>query len=476
MESPSTHREDTNLLQATSPPDEEHTGSTWASSMASLLVLQLLIFTPESMTMTLDVQFARAKFAAERNFTFPVGVNACALSNNSNTELREIQSQTAIFSTYENILLYFIPVITGLPLVILSDFTGRRPLMLLRCVGSCIMEGTFLFTAYSGVSVYYALFGSAVSGACGGFVFLHSIIMLYTTDIVPLRYREVALAGIYGMQYLVIGVAPLVIEFVLQKTSFTVVYLITTCISMASCLWMLPPYLVRESAPKKTIVKDVVRDSILGVRSLFSDTVTDGRRWRIVVLLGCYALVTLNIFGFQNTVNLYGLGEPFCWSPALVGIFAAVYQVPSSIACPIIVWLLGLCLSDYWAIYLSIIAGTAQILMTALATTNAVLIYGASLAGIFYCVSQPVYVALLTRLVDSNKHGALFSLYTLVYTITAACSLTIQSYAYAQAIKLGQATVVFYVMTLLGALVAIPTVVMHVLEPRGGFQQEPKTE
>ena len=45
-------------------------------------------------------------------------------------------------------------------------------------------------------------------------------------------------------------------------------------------------------------------------------------------------------------------------------------------------WLLGLCLSDYWAIYLSIISGTAQILMTALATTNAVLIYGGKRGGV----------------------------------------------------------------------------------------------
>ncbi|XP_038068941.1 solute carrier family 46 member 3-like isoform X2 [Patiria miniata] len=445
---------------------------TWVS-IALFLVLQILVFIADETVMaTLGVQFARSAFARQRNFTLPVGGNGCATSNVSQ-ELNEIQSETALFSTYQSFLTDLIPVLTGLPLVAASDFTGRRPILILRCLGPLIMALGFLVVSFFDLSVYYALIGCAVFGISGGFVLLHSVSMLYVTEIVSPKQRGVAITTIYGIQYTVVYVAPLILNSLLGALgSFTIVYLIVTCFALLALLWMLPPNIIRESVKKQPVHPvDLMKGITRSVRDLFVEA-TGGRRWRLIVILACYAVVSFNLHGFQNTVTLYGLGEPFCWTPTLVGVFAFIYGGPNAILAPIIVWFMELFVSDYWVIYLSILCGIAEYLLTAVAETNAMLIYGASFAGIFFGISQPVYIALLTRLVATKSHGALFSVHTLVFALTSASSLIVQSYVYSLAVRSGHAVVMFYVMMVLSGSVIIPTIVVHVAEPKEGFHPD----
>ncbi|XP_022083960.1 proton-coupled folate transporter-like [Acanthaster planci] len=468
---PTPSKEETPLLQ-----DGVNGRATWVS-VALFLVLQILIFIPgEAVMATLGVQFARSSFARERNFTLPVGSNACGTANTSR-ELTDIQKETALFSTYQSFLTDLIPVLTGLPLTAASDFTGRRPILLLRCLGPLVMAVGFLVVSFFELSAYYALIGCGVFGVSGGFVLLHSVSMLYVTDIVSPKQRGVALAAIYGIEYAVVYLAPLGLNMLLDAlSSFKIVYLIITCFAVMALLWMLPPGIIRESVKKQPVdCRGLTEGIVQGVRDLFVNA-TGGRRWRLVVILACYAVVSFNLHGFQNTVNLYALGEPFCWTPTLVGVFAFVYGVPNALLAPITVWFMELFVSGYWVIYLSILSGIVEFLLTAVATSNVVLIYGASLGGIFFGISQPVYIALLTRLVARKCHGALFSVHTLVFSLTAASSLVVQSYAYSLAVQSGHAVVLFYVMAVLSGVVFIPTVVVHVLEPKDGFHPDAASE
>ncbi|XP_038050057.1 proton-coupled folate transporter-like [Patiria miniata] len=448
--------------------------SVW-TSMALFLVFQILILIPGELVMaTLGVQFARSTFVRQRNFTLPVGGNACDSSNISQ-ELNDIQSETALFSTYQSFLVDLIPVVTGLPLTAVSDYTGRRPIILLRCLGPLIMATGFLVVSYFELSVYYALIGSAVFGISGGYVLLNSVSLLYVTDIVSAKQRGVALATIYGTQNTVMYLAPFILNSLLGAlSSFTTIYLIVTCFALLALLWMLPPGIIRESVEKRPVdLRDLAGSVTRGIRNVFASS-TEGRRWRIVLIFVCYAVISFTLYGFQNTVDLYALGKPFCWTPAQVGVYSLVYGVPNAVVAPFIVWFLERVLSDYWAIYLSVMCGVAQYLLTAVATTNAVLVYGATWAGLIFGISQPVYVTLLTRLVNKHSHGALFSVFTLVYSLGSATSLIVQSYAYSLAVLSGHARDLFFVMAGLIGITFIPTVVLHILEPKEGFEADCK--
>ncbi|XP_038066512.1 proton-coupled folate transporter-like [Patiria miniata] len=438
-------------------------------SLAIFLVLQILIAVPEGMLQTLSVQFARSAFASERNVTLPVGVNACATSPHDSSELADVQAAVALFATYQSCLKDFIPVLTALPLIALADFTGRRPVLLSICLGGLVEATGFLIVSFFEISVYYTLVGSAVFGVCGGFILLNSISMLYVIDIVPKEHRGVALAMIYAFESAVIYLGPLVINVLLEAlSSYTICFLIPACSALLACLWLLPPNLVQESVKKQPLDLGVASGIGRGICRLFTDTFSV----RLVVLLACDSVVNLLVEGFDNTVSLYGLGEPFCWSPTLLGVFSVVHGVPHSLAAPLIVWVIELFLSDYWLIYISILSSIAQFLLTAVATSNEVLIYGASLVGIFAGVSQPVFVSLITRLVDTKFHGALFSMYSLVFGASTAFSFILQSAAYSFTVSAGLTVVLFYAMASLSALVLVPTICMHILEPKDGFDDK----
>ncbi|XP_022107544.1 proton-coupled folate transporter-like [Acanthaster planci] len=451
--------EDKPLLE----PEALYNRSPWIS-FATFIILQFLIFIPEGVMQTLSAQFTRSAFARERNFTLPVGVNSCTTSNVTQ-ELNDIQAATALFATYQSVLKDFVPVLTTLPLTAASDFTGRRPIILLRCFGGLAMTTGFLIVSFWDLSVYYSLFGCAVFGFSGGYVLLNSICMLYVTDIFAAETRGTALAIVYGIEISVMYIGTLVVNILLQAlSSYTVPFLIATVSALLACLWVLPSCLVQESIKKRPLDLGVITNITEGIRCLFTKA-TNSRRRRLLALLVCDMLVNFQVEGFESTMDLYGLGEPFCWSPTFVGVFWLMHGIPQAFGTPLTVWLIGLVgLSSYWVIYISLVSGIGLFLLTAVAKSNAVLIYGASLVGISAGASRPMFVLLMTKTVDTKNQGALFAMSSLLSAVSVALSIIIQKVAYSFAVTEGHVVVLFLVMALMCGLILVPVIFLHVLE------------
>ena len=324
--------EDRPLLKAESSTE---TRSPWLS-LGILLVFQVVIFTSDEVTIsTLGVQLAHSVFARQHGLDPPAGGggNACdPAALNGSTVMNDVQSETALFTMYSTFLTELIPVVTGLPLIALSDFTGRRTVLMLSAAGTLAMSLGYLVVSFFHLSVYFALLGYAVFGLTGGFVLQQSVSMLYATDIIPEKHLAVALAAVYGVQYSVIYVAPMALSMLLEATSscFPLVYLVTTLACLLALGMLLPPDYIREFIQRRPVESGLISEMYRGIRHMFQ-AATNGRRWRLLVLLASYAMVAFTLQGFQNTVNLYALGEPFCWSPSEIGIFSLVYGVPNAI-------------------------------------------------------------------------------------------------------------------------------------------------
>ncbi|XP_022100605.1 solute carrier family 46 member 3-like isoform X2 [Acanthaster planci] len=174
----------------------------------------------------------------------------------------------------------------------------------------------------------------------------------------------------------------------------------------------------------------------------------------IVEAITFFAYTHLGVF-FLAMLQIVMLGEPFCWSPILIGYFSAAKLTGMTVVAKILqTWF-----DDYGLIQIGLLSMFTSALIPVYARTDAGL-FLVAVFGAFRLVPGPILTSSLSKLVKKSSMGSVFGLTSAVECLGAFLAPTIYGTIY-------QATVEddpMFVFKLMAGLTAIPSALVLFLQ------------
>ncbi|XP_022099492.1 proton-coupled folate transporter-like [Acanthaster planci] len=407
------------------------------------------------------------RLAVSYNYTLPTGdVNGtCGAANATKDPTQEqIESKTALWVAYMKGVSVALPLFGALLFGAASDFIGRKPILTVSASGHLLAAALFLCVAYFNLPLFCLVVGEIILGICGDSVVPESAAYAYVTDVYQGNERSFRIFLVDVLIYLGFGASQIVVTTILQLTAsnFSIAYLTIFVTAIVNFLYVTIPRVVVESVDKRPFSRGVFRDLFAQIYWLFKNN-TNGRRPRIILLLANMILYELVYEAVYSVITIYGLGPPFCWSETFVGVYNVIVNIAPAVASILALKLLGLCMSEYWMVYLGFLSGIALMITTSLAKTTALIAYVAPSVGLLRVLPTPILKFLATQLVKVDEQGSLFGAVAVLSSVGRALSPVVMNGIYSYTVKIGHPTVTFYVA---GGILVIPLFINGYLHAR----------
>ena len=234
---------------------------------------------------------------------------------------------TAIASTWN----VYYAVASGVPAVIsnmvlgsYTDAFGRKFLLAIGIIGTCLRLSIAAVTIYLEADMIYLLVACFVEGCTGQYATTLQVSLAYIADITkPGRAR---ILGIIFIEF-VIGVglsaASLAEGYMVEWKGYMFTFATMAAVLILTLIMMicfLPETLSKEHRHRNKSCIGLLKISL----SFFVDNDSENRRWKYQLVLLIHALCNLSFLSRLPTETLYQLASPFCWSPTKIGIYAAI--------------------------------------------------------------------------------------------------------------------------------------------------------
>ena len=280
---------------------------------------------------TIRAEYLQNRIATDvYNYTFPTDSNgSCGLANTSHPDSiikKEIQHKTANWSLYLNICSTLPLIFSTIVIGKWSDIKGRKATLLVPLFGMLVQSSVYLVVIYLHLSMSLLYIAEIAFGLTGGGPLLVSISLAYIADITTSKQRTFRIVIVETCLLFSIGVAQLTIGYLIAAKGFIPpFYLLISC-QIAAILYTAIPNLLYESTELKTSIESFIYQMSKLFHGIFDLFVynEDNRRWRLLLTNVMLVPIMIVIYGYHTTITLYVIGEPFCWSSVLVGIFNAV--------------------------------------------------------------------------------------------------------------------------------------------------------
>lgn len=336
--------------------------------------------------------------------------SSCSM-NSSNPDYikhKDIERETAtwlnIYSAAE-----LIPVmIMQLYLPSYTDYIGRKFLIVLATLGLCIKAvGVTVCVRYD-ANFLYMVIPLVLSGCTGTFFALLSASFSFLADLTfSPKHRTTALVVCEAVLLLSSSVGIPLSGYFIETINLRFFY--TSLIgSILSGLSLILVILTPESLPnhRRTQQQSVWR-TIKRMTDFYISPEFRGHRKTYILLLLAFVVTVITNINRANMEMLYFLGQPFCWGPAKIGIYALVQHVSLSAAC-FTAPLLQRCMSNMTIAIMSNVTNAVSYIIEAFAKTTLV-VYIVPVAGIFSLLVVPMIRGLMSSMTPSDKQGALFA-------------------------------------------------------------------
>ena len=279
-------------------------------------------------------------------------------------------------------LLYF-NVAYGLPSILvcllyggISDLIGRKPFIVLPIVGNLVITVVMVAVVYSyTMSLYYFLVGGFVAGLLGNFAIFNLATYSYVADISSRSNRTLQIGVLEAMTYLGATLSGVLGSFWLSSGGFgpPLAFVVgLDLLAIAYVFLAVPETRVRSS--HKALCSSLARDVVANVVDITKATMNS---WRMVSLLLVFFVVELNFLGITDTVILYTLGEPLCWSYNLVGYFLAasvfLNGIVSLFVLPLLTWMK---VQDTSIVLVGLVAGAGGLVVMSMASKSWLMFLG----------------------------------------------------------------------------------------------------
>ena len=320
----------------------------------------------------------------------------------------DVQKETAKWLAFYS-LAELIPVILAqLFLPSFTDYSGRKFLLILTITGLSIKAAGVTIAVAMDAHFWLLVIFLSISGCTGTFFGLLAVSFSFLADLtLSQRYRTTAIVVVEALLLVAVVISSYLSGFFIETINLGFFYtsLIGTIINIGALLLL---FLTPESLPKnrrsprRSFLKTVQRMTDFYVSSDFK-----GHRKAYILLLLSFAMAVLANMNRSSMETLYFLGQPFCWGPSKIGIFATVKNATLALTAftvPILQYLM----SDTTIAILSTVSNAGSFVIEAFATTT-LLIYMVPLSGMFGFLVIPMIRGLMSSMTSTDKQGAMFA-------------------------------------------------------------------
>ncbi|XP_028857683.1 proton-coupled folate transporter [Denticeps clupeoides] len=329
---------------------------------------------------------------------------------------KEVQTLTAHWNLYINlggflVNLFFVTLFGSW-----SDRGGRRPLLIVPCLGLAVQAAVYLLVMYQKLPVAWFLLGRLCSGVSGDFNAILAASFAYAADTSDRSSRTFRVAILEAC----IGIAGMFASIVggqwKRAQGYINPFWLVLATSLASALYA---YLfVPETVTPDGSTRFFSTEHHRAVYRLYTSPRQEGRRARLWLYTLCFFIVVSVHLGCRDLYVLYELSPPLCWGPELIGYGSAALHLAYLSS------LLGLkalqrCLEDSWVAVIGLVSNTSGLVVISLASTTALMFTGYGLCFLFMAAT-PVLRSKLSKLVEPSEQGALFAS---VACVEGLCSL-----------------------------------------------------
>ena len=280
---------------------------------------------------TIRAEYLQKRIAKDvYNYTYPTNSNgSCGITNTSDPDYviqQKIQQDTANWSLYFSICSTLPLIFSSIIIGKWSDIKGRKVALLVPLFGMLVQSSVYLAVIYLNLSMPLLYIAEVVAGLTGGSPLLVSVSLAYIADITTIEQRTFRVVVVETCLIVSVGVAQLTIGYLIAAKGFDPpFYLLISC-QIAAILYTILPKVLYESIELNSSGESFssqMSKLFHGIFDLYKNN-EDNRRWRLLLINAIFVPIIILIYGYTTTITLYLIGEPFCWSSVLVGIFSAV--------------------------------------------------------------------------------------------------------------------------------------------------------
>eukprot|EP00731_Ephydatia_muelleri_P028076 Em0019g949a len=370
---------------------------------------------------------------------------------------QSVEAQSSHWLLYFNIA-YGVPsILVSLLYGGVSDQIGRKPFIVLPIVGNIVNTIVMISVVYSNTShVHYFLIGGFAGGLLGNFSIFNLAAYSYVADISTHSKRTLHISILESMTYLGATLSGLIGSFWLGSGGFgpPLAFIVgLDLLALAYVIIALPGTLIRSHELHCSSLVSGAATNVVEIVKVALNS------WRMIFLLLIFFVVELNFLGITDTVILYTLGEPLCWSYSLVGYFLAasvfLNGVVSLFVLPFLTWIK---FQDTSIVLFGLIAGAGSLLIMSFASKNWLMfiapVVGALRGGVIPCVRS-----MLSKLTPAKEQGVLFSGIGVVESICSLCA----SALYNSLFPLAQRVTPGFCFSIMAGTLLIPSLLTLIL-------------
>ena len=290
--------------------------------------------------------------------------------NNSKSDNSNIQKDSSELLMYLGLCSTFLSVFAIMFLGSLTDRLGRKLVLCVCLVGVLVKEIICVIVIHYKFSVYALFLGQIAEGLTGAFGGVLMTIFGMVADItIPGKTRALRISVVEGVGAIISGLSLIAVGYWVKYSGFVfpmLFSLILTILSIIFCVLFIPETSKIESRTEKSC--SVAYLSKCG--RLYCHNNSAGRRTTLIIALLIFVLAGIAIFGRPNTLTLFLLNNPLCWTEVHIQICNAVITLVNWGIVIVVVHVLHAFVQDYGILIIGAFSAASSMFLLSFATKD----------------------------------------------------------------------------------------------------------
>ncbi|XP_022094942.1 proton-coupled folate transporter-like isoform X1 [Acanthaster planci] len=385
----------------------------------------LVFFISYSMIVTLRAEYITLRIAdgldgtkGSRSAVLGPDDTLCRhLSNQSQEALyAETQSRASYWLLLLN-LFQVVPSLVSAPLIgSWSDLGGRKRALVIPIIGYLMGSIVWIIVTYTDGKLWYLLLAEFCLGLTGDFSAVLAVCNAYLADITTERERTFRLILVGITIEVGTGASQILVGYWVVQQGFGVPFWFVVATMLASLVYI--TVLLKETRGKSGGLENLelfnnrLLDDIYGMFMRYS---SKQRRQMMffMIVLGVHMTILYTAF---LLILLYVLSPPLCWTPITVGYYVASALLLGSAGTLLGGKIFNMCVNDLGVVQLGALSFAASLTLVAFSRSTTIL-FIAGICGSFRFLVSPAVRSRLSKLVDEEEQGAMFSLASSIESI-----------------------------------------------------------
>ncbi|XP_038062021.1 proton-coupled folate transporter-like [Patiria miniata] len=380
----------------------------------------------------------------------------------------EVQERTALLATVTSI----VGNIPSAAVTILasarmdSDSANEKSIQLLPCVGVTLHMAIYIIIMQFTLSPWFALIPIFILGISGSFFLQFATMLKYLGKITDEQDRSSNLLLLAMFNFGAQGIAQIGIGYLIEGAGFTMTFtiLFLICALTTVFVFLFLPNTESNASPTDGTDNDVGTTSRLPslcthTLAVFKDP--DTGKWNSGLIVSALAMFLYSqiSFYFLAILQIVALGEPFCWSPSLIGYFSAAKLIGVAIGMTLGTKILRTWFDDNGLIQIGFISMVISTVIPIYARTDAglflVVVFGA-----FRMIPGPILTANVSKMVKKNSMGSVFGVTMAIECLASLMGPTVFGTVYEATVEDNP----HLVFRLMAGMTAIPSALILCLQ------------